>query len=75
MVKSRSSMVGFTPSSKVIELMCMLSPISRPSKLASRKAGILETNVFNSTSCLTMFKTPPCLIPGQLFSLENLTGT
>ena len=53
----------------------MLSPISNPSRFASRDSGIFETKVMSSISRLTTFKTPPCFIPGQLFSFINLTGT
>ena len=55
--------------------MCILSPISNPSRFASSDSGIFETKVMISTSRLTTFKTPPCLIPGQLFSFINFTGT
>ena len=53
----------------------MLSPISNPLRLASKNSGIFETKVLISTSCLTMFNTPPCFKPSHSFSFTNLTGT
>ena len=44
----------------------MLSPISNPSRFASRDSGIFETKVMSSISRLTTFKTPPCFIPSHL---------
>ena len=52
----------------------MLSPISKPSKFASMKAGIDETGEIISTSRLTTLITPPCFNPLHKFSLMNLTG-
>ena len=55
--------------------MCILSPISSPSRLNSKLSGILFTGHITSMVYLTTFKTPPLFIPGLRFSFKKLTGT
>src|SRR5262245_37422068 len=74
-VKSRPWITVFTPSGSVIAEMCSERPISSPSRLNSKYSGMASARQVTSISCLTMFKTPPRLSPGDRASCTNRTGT
>ncbi len=74
-VKSRLMMVGVTPSGSLVAEMWIERPISSPSRLNSKKSGILSAGAITSTSWRTMLSTPPRLSPGDSASLTKRTGT
>ena len=73
-VKSLSVIVTAVFSGRAIEDICMLSPISSPSKSISITVGIDSTEHFSSIDLRTTFNTPPFLIPGDFSRLIKLTG-
>ena len=67
--------MGLTSFGRLILLIFIESPISDSIKSNSKISGILFALHFNSILLLTIFNTPPCLIPGHFSLLRKLTGT
>ena len=73
-VKSRSVIVGVTPSDKLAPEILIVSPISRPSKSKMISSGILFAGQLNCTVLLLTLRTPPLFNPGESSSLINRVG-
>lgn len=73
-IVNSSLLTRLVPAGSWIEAEWMKLSISRPVRSIGRLSGMADALTSISILCMTMFSTPPRLMPGALSELMNLTG-